>query len=189
MDQDVTERAAPHRLFHHFSELPYSMRVLFTAVLLLLGMGVLFGCSTLLHLRRTCGRQPPDAFLPRHRVAYSGSGQGSVLEAALAADVDHAAARREVQAADLGARRRDEAGLRWDQAGSSTALHGVPTAVRTRICEPLDFDNLKKGDGPRYRRVDRDAGAVSHIQSLGEPPSSSSVFSATPSPALCAAVG
>ena len=32
----------PHTLFRHYSELPYSLRVLFTCVLLVLGLGYLF---------------------------------------------------------------------------------------------------------------------------------------------------
>ena len=31
-----------HRLYSHFSELPYSVRSLFTATLLILGLGYLF---------------------------------------------------------------------------------------------------------------------------------------------------
>ena len=33
------ERLPLHRLYHHYSELPYSLRVLFTATLLVLGLG------------------------------------------------------------------------------------------------------------------------------------------------------
>ncbi len=32
----------PHALFRHYSELPYSLRVLFTCILLMLGLGYLF---------------------------------------------------------------------------------------------------------------------------------------------------
>ncbi len=31
-----------HRLYHHYSELPYSQRVLYTAMLVTLGFGYLF---------------------------------------------------------------------------------------------------------------------------------------------------
>ncbi|MGA2166382.1 MAG: hypothetical protein ABSH36_18215 [Solirubrobacteraceae bacterium] len=84
MDQDVTDAPPPHRLFHHFSELPYSMRVLFTAMLLLLGMGYLFA---LLNIYFTyAGRAGGNPLMLSYQdivVAYSGSGQGSVLEGAL----------------------------------------------------------------------------------------------------------
>jgi hypothetical protein len=84
MDQDVTDAPPPHRLFHHFSELPYSMRVLFTAMLLLLGMGYLFA---LLNIYFTyAGRAGGNPVMLSYQdivVAYSGNGQGSVLEGAL----------------------------------------------------------------------------------------------------------
>ena len=38
----MNDELPPHRLFHHYSELPKSLRVLFTAALLILGMGYLF---------------------------------------------------------------------------------------------------------------------------------------------------
>ena len=38
----MSDAAPPHRLYRHYSELPYSMRVLFTSVLLILGLGYLF---------------------------------------------------------------------------------------------------------------------------------------------------
>lgn len=31
-----------HRMFHHYSEMPYSLRVLYTATLLVLGLGYMF---------------------------------------------------------------------------------------------------------------------------------------------------
>ena len=38
-----------HRQFRHFSELPYSQRVLFTGALLVLGVGYLFALINLFH--------------------------------------------------------------------------------------------------------------------------------------------
>ena len=38
-----------HRSFRHFSELPLSLRVLYTATLLILGMGYLFALIYLFH--------------------------------------------------------------------------------------------------------------------------------------------
>src|ERR1019366_7562487 len=84
MDEVTTAAQPPHRLFHHFSELPYSMRVLFTAMLLLLGMGYLFA---LLNVYFTyAGRAGGNPLMLSYEdivVAYSGSGKGSVLESAL----------------------------------------------------------------------------------------------------------
>ena len=73
-----------HRHFLHYSELPLSQRVLYTAALLILGMGYLFA---LLNVYFTyagrAGGNPvmltPDDLI----VAYSGSGKGSRLEGAL----------------------------------------------------------------------------------------------------------
>lgn len=73
-----------HRHYLHYSELPYSQRVLYTAALLILGMGYLFA---LLNVYFTyagrAGGNPamltPDDLI----VAYSGSGKGSRLESAL----------------------------------------------------------------------------------------------------------
>src|SRR5271167_3557653 len=73
-----------HRLFRHYSELPYSQRVLYTATLLVLGLGYLFA---LLNVYFTyAGRAGGNPMLLSYEdivVAYSGSGKGSRLEAAL----------------------------------------------------------------------------------------------------------
>jgi hypothetical protein len=73
-----------HRLYRHFSELPYSQRVLFTAVLLILGMGYLFA---LLNVYFTyAGRAGGNPLMLSYQdivVAYSGSGKGSRIESAL----------------------------------------------------------------------------------------------------------
>src|SRR5476651_2093827 len=73
-----------HRLYRHYSELPYSQRVLYTATLLILGMGYLFA---LLNVYFTyagrAGGNPAMLSYEDIVVAYSGSGKGSRLEAAL----------------------------------------------------------------------------------------------------------
>jgi hypothetical protein len=72
----------PHYL--HFSELPYSMRVLYTAALLVLGMGYLFALIYLYHTY--AGRAGGNPMMMTYNdivVAYSGSGKGSRLESAL----------------------------------------------------------------------------------------------------------
>jgi hypothetical protein len=73
-----------HRLFRHYSELPYSQRVLYTATLLVLGLGYLFA---LLNVYFTyAGRAGGNPMMLSYEdivVAYSGSGKGSRLESAL----------------------------------------------------------------------------------------------------------
>ncbi len=73
-----------HRLYHHYSELPYSQRVLYTATLLILGLGYLFA---LLNIYFTyAGRAGGNPLMLSYEdivVAYSGSGKGSRLESAL----------------------------------------------------------------------------------------------------------
>ena len=73
-----------HRHYLHYSELPYSQRVLYTAALLILGLGYFFA---LLNVYFTyAGRAGGNPLLLSYEdivVAYSGSGKGSRLEAAL----------------------------------------------------------------------------------------------------------
>jgi hypothetical protein len=72
-----------HQLYTHYSELPYSQRVLYTATLLVLGMGYLFALIYLFHTY--AGRDGKANRLTYEDIviAYSGSGKGSRLEAAL----------------------------------------------------------------------------------------------------------
>ena len=73
-----------HRHYLHYSELPYSQRTLYTATLLILGMGYLFA---LLNVYFTyagrAGGNPAMLSYEDIVVAYSGSGKGSRLESAL----------------------------------------------------------------------------------------------------------
>jgi len=73
-----------HPGFRHFSELPYSQRVLYTATLLILGLGYLFALIYLFHTYS--GKDGNAASLSYEDIviAYSGSGKASRLEAALA---------------------------------------------------------------------------------------------------------
>src|SRR6516225_3003729 len=70
-----------HRMYHHYSEMPYSQRVLYTAVLLILGGGYLFA---LLNVYFTyAGKAGGNPLMLSYQdivVAYSGSGKGSRLE-------------------------------------------------------------------------------------------------------------
>src|SRR5450631_2758899 len=73
-----------HRHYLHYSELPYSQRVLYTATIVVLGIGYLFA---LLNLYFTyAGRSGGNPIMLTAEdliVAYSGSGKGSRLEGAL----------------------------------------------------------------------------------------------------------
>src|SRR5271166_2340094 len=85
MDPIMNDEAPPHTLYRHYSELPTSMRVLFTCVLLILGLGYLFA---LLNVYFTyAGRAGGNPLMLSYEdivVAYSGNGgKGSILESAL----------------------------------------------------------------------------------------------------------
>src|SRR5690242_12561084 len=73
-----------HRHYLHYSELPYSQRVLYTAVLLVLGSAYIFA---LLQINFTyAGRAGGDGKVASYQdivVGYSGNKNGSVLETAL----------------------------------------------------------------------------------------------------------
>jgi hypothetical protein len=72
-----------HRLYFHYSELPYSLRVLYTAALLILGFAYLFALIYLFHTY--AGKDGNSGSLSYEDlvVAYSGSGKASRLESAL----------------------------------------------------------------------------------------------------------
>ncbi len=72
-----------HRLFFHFSEMPRSIRVLYTATLLLLGLGYLFALIYLFHTYSGKDGNPMTLSYEDIVIAYSGSGKGSKLESAL----------------------------------------------------------------------------------------------------------
>jgi hypothetical protein len=72
-----------HRQFLHYSELPYSVRVLYTAALLILGMGYLFAGIYLFHTYSGKDGNPMTLTYDDLVIAYTGSGKGSRLESAL----------------------------------------------------------------------------------------------------------
>jgi hypothetical protein len=72
-----------HRFYLHFSELPQSLRVLYTAALLVLGMGYLFALIYLFHSYSGRDGNPLTLSYDDIVIAYSGSGKGSRLESAL----------------------------------------------------------------------------------------------------------
>jgi len=72
-----------HRLYFHYSELPYSLRVMYTATLLLLGLAYLFAGIYLFHSYSGKDGNPLTLSYQDVVIAYSGSGKGSRLESAL----------------------------------------------------------------------------------------------------------
>ena len=72
-----------HRLYFHYSELPYSLRIMYTATLLLLGLAYLFAGIYLFHSYSGKDGNPMTLSYDDVVIAYSGSGKGSRLESAL----------------------------------------------------------------------------------------------------------
>jgi hypothetical protein len=71
-----------HRLYRHFQELPLSMRVLFTGTLLAIGMGYMF--ALIYVYTSDAGKDGNPALTVEDIViSYSGSSEGTKLEAAL----------------------------------------------------------------------------------------------------------
>jgi hypothetical protein len=71
-------------MFHHFSEMPYSQRTLFTSALLVFGLGYLFALTLI--FVTYAGRAGGNPWMLSYQdlvVAYSGSGEASRLESAL----------------------------------------------------------------------------------------------------------
>ena len=159
-----------HRHYLHYSELPLSQRVLYTAAILVLGIGYLFA---LLNVYFTyagrSGGNPYILSVDDLIVAYSGSGKGSRLEAAL----------RGPMSAMLPGDERNVV-LAWAAEGSPRAAYDKSVAPvlekRCMLCHDGSnphlpnlngFDNLKKV-------TEKDTGAaiptlvrVSHIHLFG----------------------
>ena len=72
-----------HQLYRHYSELPYSMRWLYTAALCILGLGYLFALVYLYHTYSGKDGNPLTLSYEDIVIAYSGSGKGSRIESAL----------------------------------------------------------------------------------------------------------
>ncbi|HXX82798.1 MAG TPA: elongation factor-1 alpha [Casimicrobiaceae bacterium] len=80
----MSDDVALHRHYLHYSELPYSMRVLYTAALLVLSLGYLFALIYLYHTYAgRAGGDPKVMTYDDLVVAYAGTGKGSRLESAL----------------------------------------------------------------------------------------------------------
>lgn len=72
-----------HRLYYHYSELPYSARTLYTAALCVLGLGYLFAAIYLFHSYSGKDGNPLTLSYEDVVIGYAGSGKGSRIESAL----------------------------------------------------------------------------------------------------------
>lgn len=72
-----------HRHYRHYSELPYSLRALYTAVLIMLSLGYLFALLYLFHTYSGRDGDPKGMSYEDLVIAYTGSGDASRLESAL----------------------------------------------------------------------------------------------------------
>jgi hypothetical protein len=72
-----------HRLYYHYSELPYSARTLYTAALCVLGLGYLFALIYLFHSYSGKDGNPLTLSYEDVVIGYAGSGKGSRIESAL----------------------------------------------------------------------------------------------------------
>jgi hypothetical protein len=159
-----------HRLFRHYSELPYSLRTLYTATLLVLGLGYLF--ALIFIFTTYAGRAGGNPWMLSYQdlvVAYAGSGKGSRLEAALKGPMSTMLPHEEVNAFVV-----------WVQEGADRARYerDIKPTLEKRCMSCHDgsnphlpnfstFDNLKKV-------TEQDTGAniatlvrVSHIHLFG----------------------
>lgn len=158
-----------HRLYRHYSELPYSMRVLYTATLLILGTAYLFAMIYLFHTYSGKDGNPGTLSYDDVVIAYSGSGKGSRLEAALRGSMSAMLPRDELTAV-----------VAWAQEGADRAGYekDVKAVLEKRCIACHDganphlpnlngYDNLQKV-------TERDTGTalftlvrVSHIHFFG----------------------
>jgi hypothetical protein len=70
-------------MYHHFSEIPTSLRVLYTAALLVIGMGYLFALIYIFTTYAPKDGNPRSLSYEDIVIGYSGSGEDSRLESAL----------------------------------------------------------------------------------------------------------
>jgi hypothetical protein len=161
--------AALHRFYLHFSQLPYSIRVLYTATLLVLGMGYLFA---LIYLFHTYSGKDGNALTLSYDdvvIAYTGSGKSTRLESALRGSMSTMLPQDELVAI-----------ITWVQEGADQAQYEktVRPTLEKRCMTCHDgsnphlpnlsgYDNLKK-------TTERDTGTaistlvrVSHIHLFG----------------------
>ncbi|HET7730778.1 MAG TPA: hypothetical protein VFK48_12165 [Usitatibacter sp.] len=158
-----------HPGYLHFSQLPYSLRVVYTAALCILGLGYLFALVYLFH---TYSGKDGDAKSVSYEdmvIAYSGSGKDSRMEAALRGSM-----------AVMLPKEESAAIVSWIQKGSDrAAFEGSVRPVLEKRCMTCHdgsnphlpnlngYDNVKKS-------TEKDTGTplftlvrVSHIHLFG----------------------
>jgi len=158
-----------HRLYRHYSELPYSARVLFTSALCILGLGYLFALVYLFHSYSGKDGNPLTLSYQDIVVAYSGSGKGSRIEAAL----------RGPMAAMLPAEESSKI-VRWAQEGSVRTVYeqDIRPIIDKRCVNCHDGSNPHLANLDGYDNIkkvtERDTGTdiftlvrVSHIHLFG----------------------
>jgi hypothetical protein len=166
----MTDNTQLHQHYLHYSELPYSMRVLYTAALLVLGLGYMFALIYLYHTYAgRAGGNPAFLVYNDIVVAYSGSGKGSRLESALRGPMSTMLPPEESKSV-----------ISWVQKGADKALYqtDIKSVIEKRcischdgsnphIPNMVDWDGLKKV-------TEQDTGAdiftlvrVSHIHMFG----------------------
>jgi hypothetical protein len=134
-------------MFHHYSEMPYSQRVLFTATLLVLGLGYLFALTYIaVNYAGRAGGNPLMLTYDDVVAGYAGTTQGSRLEAALGGPMR-----------DMLSRDESTAIVAWLGNGAKQPPYATDIKPildkRCMICHDgsnphipnlSDFDNLKK---------------------------------------------
>ncbi len=158
-----------HRLYLHYSELPYSLRVLYTATLLVLGLAYLFAAIYLYHTYSGKDGNPLTLSYGDIVIAYHGSGKDSRLESALRGAMSGMLPRDETNAIIL-----------WVQDGANRARYEKeikPTLdKRCMSCHDGSNPHLANLDGyENLKKVtERDTGPgiftlvrVSHIHLFG----------------------
>ena len=162
-------RAPLHPGYLHFSQLPYSLRVVYTAALCILGLGYLFALVYLFHTFAGKDGDPKSVSYQDMVITYSGSGKDSRLESALRGSMSVMLPREELTVVTS-----------WVQKGADRATYEsqIRPLMDTRCMACHDgsnphlvnlngYDNLKKA-------TEKDTGTplftlvrVSHIHLFG----------------------
>jgi hypothetical protein len=111
-----------HRHYRHYSELPYSLRALYTAVLIILSSGYLFALIYLFHTYSAKDGNAGSLSYQDLVIAYTGSGDASRLESALRGPMSTMLPADELTTI-----------VEWVQKGSDRS--GYETAIRPMLDE------------------------------------------------------
>lgn len=158
-----------HRHYLHYSELPYSLRILYTAALLVIGSAYLFAMIYLFHTYSGRDGNPKDLTYSDLVIAYTGSGKGSRLESALRGPMSTMLPAEETQSV-----------ITWvrDGAPRDTYESRIAPLIKNRCLGCHDgsnphLPNLSDWDGMK-KVVEQDTGTdiftlvrVSHIHLFG----------------------